>query len=70
MNEKPTHFEPAYFDIERTAAYMDVSVTTVRELVREKKLIPINVGGKRVTRFARKDIDALMEASRSGGAVA
>ena len=44
------------------AAYLDISVTTLRGLVARGELIAVKLGGS--TRYAKTDLDALIERLR------
>lgn len=58
--------EQAWWNIQRSAKYLNMSVAFVRKAVRQKRIPFVRVGTK-VLRFRKQDLDRWLESNRSGG---
>lgn len=60
---KPVSAKAPLLDVEGAAAYLNVSETFVRRMVRLRKIRHTKLGGSSI-RFTQEDLDAFIEAGR------
>lgn len=62
------HIQPAVLTYQEAAAYLGVSVNTVKRLVGDGSLRHIPLRGGRIVRFRTQDLDGYLESQARGGA--